>query len=122
MLILAITSFSRFIVELFGQTIPNIILSFFRDVGEIIILASVFIFVIIWFLNTRHHMRPKNYSIFIFDVYGDKTKIDGMRTEFMTHDVAWSFMKQYKKLFPIHNFALVSNIPNSEKKAIHRYI
>ena len=67
-------------------------------------------------------MTPKNYSIFIFDVYGDKTEIDGMRTEFMTQDVAWSFMKQYKKLFPIHNFALVSNIPNSEKKAIHRYI
>lgn len=122
MFILAITSFSHFIVELFGQTIPNIIWSFFRDVGEIIILTSVFIFVIIWFLNTRHHMRQKNYTIFIFDVYGDKTKIDGMRIEFRTHDVAWSFMKQYKKLFPIHNFALVSNISNSDKKAIHRYI
>ena len=38
------------------------------------------------------------------------------------HDVAWSFMKQYKQTYPLHNFALVSDLGNSDKPTIFRYI
>ncbi|KFM17507.1 hypothetical protein SCCGRSA3_01862, partial [Marine Group I thaumarchaeote SCGC RSA3] len=38
------------------------------------------------------------------------------------HDVAWSFMKQYKKAYPLYNFALVSDNQKSEKPTIFRYI
>ena len=48
--------------------------------------------------------------------------MEGIRTEFKTFDVAWSFMKQYKKSYPFYNFALVSDIPKSEKATIFRYI
>ena len=37
-----------------------------------------------------------------------KSVIEGIRTEFKTHDVAWSFMKHYKETYPLYNFALVS--------------
>ena len=47
---------------------------------------------------------------------------EGIRTEFKTYDVAWSFMKQYKKTYPLHNFALVSDVKDSDKPTIFRYI
>ena len=120
--VLAVISFSNFMVVLFGETIPGIILAFFKLAGEYVILGSVFIFAFAWLLKARPHNRPKEYSIVTLDVYGKKNKIEGIRTQFKTHDVAWSFMKQYKKTYPLYNFALVSNLPNSDKPTIFRYI
>jgi len=120
--VLAVISFSNFMVVLFGETIPGIILAFFKLAGEYVILGSVFIFAFAWLLKARPHNRPKEYSIVVLDVYGKKSEIVGIRTYFKTHDVAWSFMKQYKKTYPLYNFALVSNLPNSDKPTIFRYI
>jgi hypothetical protein len=119
---LAISSFSSFLVVLFGQTIPGIILAFFKMAGEYVILGSVLVFAFTWFLRARPHNRPKNYKVIPIDVFGNKSKIDEIRTEFKTHDVAWSFMKQYKQTYPLHNFALVSDLGNSDKPTIFRYI
>jgi hypothetical protein len=120
--VLAISSFSSFLVVLFGQTIPGIILAFFKMAGEYVILGTVLVFAFAWFLRARPHNRPKDYRIVPLDVFGKKSEIDGIRTEFKTHDVAWSFMKQYKQTYPLHNFALVSDLGNSDKPTIFRYI
>lgn len=119
---LGILSFSQLVVQLFGQTIPNIVWAFFRDVSMAIVLAAVFVFALTWLLKARPHNRPKKYSVIVFDVYGKESKIEGIRTEFKTHDVSWSFMKQYKKSFPLYNFALVSEMPKSDKKTIFKYL
>ncbi|MCH8975090.1 MAG: hypothetical protein IH791_00755 [Thaumarchaeota archaeon] len=119
---IAIVSFSQFLVVLFGQTIPNTFLSFFKEASFAIILAVAFIFAITWFWRTIPHNRPKNYSIISFDVFGQESRIDGLRTEFKTHDVAWNFMKQYKKSYPLYGFALVSDPPKSDKKTILKYL
>ena len=118
----AVISFSNFMAALFGQTIPGIFVTFFRHAGETIILGAVFLFALLWLLKARPHNRPKNYSIVVFDVYGRKSEISDIRTEFKTHDVAWSFMKQYKKLYPLYNFAMVSKLSKSDKPTIFRYI
>jgi hypothetical protein len=107
---------------LFGQTIPGIFVTFFRYAGEVIILGAVFLFALSWLLKARPPNRPKNYSIVVFDVYGRKSEIVDIRTEFKTHDVAWSFMKQYKKSYPLYNFAMVSKLSKSDKPTIFRYI
>ena len=44
--VLAISSFSSFLVVLFGQTIPGIILTFFKMAGEYVILGTVLDFCI----------------------------------------------------------------------------
>ena len=119
---LGIISFSHFMVQLFGQTIPNIIWSFFKDISEAVILTSVFVFAVFWMTRAKPLKRPKKYTVVVFDVYGKESLIDGIRTEFKTHDVAWSFMKQYKQSYPLYNFALVSDVPKSNKKTIFRYI
>ncbi len=119
---LAIISFSQFMYQLFGQTIPNIIWNFFKEIGAVFIFLGVFIFALAWVLRARPRNRPKSYSVVVFDVFGNVSKIDGIRTEFKTHDVAWSYMKRYKECYPLNNFALVSQLPRSIKKTIFRYI
>jgi len=119
---IAIIAFSNIIVELFGQTIPNVFMTFFRNASEAVILASVFLFAVAWLLKARPHNRPKKYNVVVFDVFGKETQIDGIRTEFKTHDVAWSFMKQYKTAYPLYNFALVSKQLQQDKPTIFKYI
>ena len=120
--VLALVTFSDLIIVLFSQTIPGIISTFFKMAGEYVILGSVFVFALFWVIKARPHNRPKQYSVVIFDVFGNKSQIADIRTEFKTHDVAWSFMKQYKKEYPLHNFALVSKQPDADKPTIFRYI
>jgi len=120
--VLAVVSFSSFIAVLFGQTIPGIILAFFKIAGEYVILGIVLIFAFSWFLRAKPRKRPKNYRVVPIDAFGEQSVIEEIRTEFKTHDVAWSFMKQYKKTYPLHNFALVSDVKDSDKPTIFRYI
>jgi hypothetical protein len=119
---IAIIAFSNIVVELFGQTIPNVFMTFFRNASEAVILASVFLFAVAWLLKARPHNRPKKYNVVIFDVFGKETRIDGIRTDFKTHDVAWSFMKQYKTAYPLYNFALVSKQIQQDRPTIFKYI
>lgn len=118
----AVISFSHFVYNLFGYTIPTTVWEFFKEFGAAIIMMSVFIFAIAWLLKAKPYKKPQNYSVISYDVFGNESKIDGLRTEFKTHDVAWSFMKYYKKSYPLYNFALVSDLPNSEKKTIFKYL
>jgi hypothetical protein len=120
--VIGVMSFSNFIFVLFGQTIPSIIWTFFKDVGEMVIVGAVFTFALAWMLKSKPHNKPKKYSIMVFDVYGNESHIDGVRTEFKIHDVAWSYMKQYKLSYPLYNFALITDNPTSNKKTIFRYI
>jgi uncharacterized membrane protein len=46
-------TFSNFLVSLFGQTIPNIVWSFFKDVGVMFIVLAVFVFAVSWVLKSR---------------------------------------------------------------------
>ena len=119
---IAVISFSNFVAILFGQTIPGIFLAFFKVAGEYVILGAVFIFALAWLVKAKPHHRPKQYSVVVFDVYGKVAQIEGIRTEFKTHDVAWSFMKQYKKAYPLYNFALVSEQKKVDKPTIFKYI
>jgi hypothetical protein len=90
--------------------------------GETVVLGIVFLFAFAWILKARPHKLPKQYQVIIFDIFGKESQIDGLRTEFKNHDVAWSFMKFYKKSYPLCNFAMVTKQKNSPKKIIFKYI
>ena len=119
---ISVIAFSNFVFVLFSQTVRDIIWSFFKDAGGIIILGMVFLFALAWLLKARPHKIPKQYQVIIFDIFGKESKIDGLRTEFKNHDVAWSFMKFYKKSYPLCNFAMVTKQKSSAKKIIFKYI
>ena len=118
----AVLTFSQYVVQLFGQTVPGLFWPYFREIGFAFVILGAFVFAVSWFLKARPHNKPKKYSVVCFDVFGNENKIDGIRTEFKNHDVAWSFMKQYKEAYPLNNFALVSELKQDQKKVIFRYI
>lgn len=122
MIVGSVVGFASYVYTLFGYTIPSFFAVYFKEIGAALIMMAVFVFAIAWLLKAKPHKRPQKYMIKVFDVYGIETRIDGMRSEFKTHDVAWSFMKEYKKFYPLFNFALVSDLPNSEKMTIYRYL
>ncbi len=117
-----VIAFSNFVFVLFSQTVRDIIWSFFKDAGGVVILGVVFLFTLAWLLKARPHKIPKQYQVIVFDIFGKESRIDGLRTEFKNHDVAWSFMKFYKKSYPLDNFAMVTEQRNSPKKIIFKYI
>ena len=119
---ISVIAFSNFVFVLFSQTVRDIIWSFFKDAGGVIILGLVFLFALAWLLKARPHKIPKQYQVIIFDIFGKESQIDGLRTEFKNHDVAWSFMKFYKKSYPFCNFAMVTEQKNYSKKIIFKYI
>ena len=118
----AVLTFSQFVVQLFGQTVPNFFWPYLKEIGFAFIIIGAFVFAISWFLKARPHNRPRHYSIVVFDIDGRETILPGIRTEFRNHDVAWSFMKQYKASYPLNNFALVSDVKKDRKKVMFRYI
>ena len=119
---ISVIAFSNFVFVLFSQTVRDIIWSFFKDAGGIVILGMVFLFALTWLLKARPHKIPKQYQVIVFDIFEQESQIDGLRTEFKNHDVAWSFMKSYKKSYPLHSFAMVTKQKNSPKKIIFKYI
>ena len=119
---ISVITFSNFVFVLFSQTIRDIIWSFFKDASGVIILGFVFLFALAWLVKAKPHKIPKKYFVVSFDVYGIEMRIDGLRTTFRNHDVAWSFMKFYKKSYPLYNFALVTQEKKHDKKIIFKYI
>ena len=119
---ISVIAFSNFIFVLFSQTVRDIIWSFFKDAGETVILGVVFLFALAWLFKARPHNIPKKYQVVVFDIFGIESEINGLRTEFKNHDVAWSYMKFYKKSYPLHSFAMVTKQKNSPKKIIFKYI
>jgi hypothetical protein len=122
MIVGSVVGFASYVYTLFGNTIPSFFAVYFREIGAALIMMAVFVFAVAWLMKAKPHRKPQKYQVMVYDVCGVETQIDGIRTEFKTHDVAWSFMKEYKKSYPLFNFALVSDLPNSEKLTIFRYL
>ena len=119
---ISVIAFSNFVFVLFSQTVRDIIWSFFKDAGGVIILGLVLLFALTWLVKARPHNIPKKYQVIVFDIFGMESQINGLRTEFKNHDVAWSYMKFYKKSYPLHSFAMVTKQKDSLKKIIFKYI
>ena len=58
----------------------------------------------------------------IYDVFGNKSNPDGIRTKFNTQEVAYSYVKEYQKLFPHMEFSIQSYIPEVKRKTIFSMI
>ncbi|MGI0010994.1 MAG: hypothetical protein ACREAE_06320 [Nitrosopumilaceae archaeon] len=51
-------------------------------------MMSVFVFTVTWLLKAKPRKRSRCYSVTCYDIFGRESKIDGLRAEFKTHDVA----------------------------------
>jgi hypothetical protein len=71
----------------------------------------VFILGILWYFSTRYYAKPNQYNIIVYDLLGNEFRLDGIRTNFKTKQVATSFVSEYKNRFPHHDFSVGENIP-----------
>ncbi|WP_299290444.1 hypothetical protein [Nitrosopumilus sp.] len=75
-------------------------------------MVAVYTFLIPWifvWIRKNHQIQKKNsYEIVVYDTEGQIIFLDDLRTKFQNNDVAWSFMKEYKVLYPFYDFGLVS--------------
>ncbi|MBM3905165.1 MAG: hypothetical protein FJ354_00570 [Thaumarchaeota archaeon] len=122
LLFFAIGIVANIFISVFGQIVPTAVGGFFREVASAFIIAAVLIFAFTWFMKARPHSKAKKYNVIVFDINNQQFQLEGIRTEFTNHDVAWSFMKQYKLNYPMFNFAMVADSKGTDKKTIFRYI
>lgn len=122
LLFFAIGIVANTFISVFGQIVPTAVGGFFREVASAFIIAAVLIFAFTWFMKARPHSKAKKYNVIVFDINNQQFQLEGIRTEFTNHDVAWSFMKQYKLNYPMFNFAMVADSKGTDKKTIFRYI
>lgn len=89
-----------------------------------VFVIAVGLFVVIWagiwLKKSKMTNHTLKYTILIYDVNNQQIIPDGCRRDFQNNDVAWSFMKEYKTIFPFYTFALLSE--DSHHKTLIRFL
>ena len=67
---------------------------------------SVTVLGILWYCSTRYHVKPDQFIITIYDVFGKEVKIDGVRTRFRIKGVAQSHISEYRNRFQHYSFSI----------------
>ena len=85
----------------FEQNVINNILEFVKGFEHLLmVLTVVAFFLIIMYMTIKQFKKlPKFYIIEIEDVYGNKTAVDGLRTNFTTFTAAKSYTHFYSGLY-----------------------
>ena len=91
-----------------------------RDLGFILAMLAVLLFMVFMMLNLRTIKRPERYMLEVYNTLGEKDDLN-FRREFKNYDVASSYMLMYRKMYPRHSFILVSDSEDT-KKAVYRYL
>ena len=47
---------------------------------------------IAWYCSTKFYIKPNKHSIVVYDVFGKEIKLDGVRVDFKTQNVAQSYI------------------------------
>ena len=85
----------------FEQNVINNILEFVKGFEHLLmVLTVVSFFLIIMYMTIKQFKKlPKFYVIEIEDVYGNKSSVDGLRTNFTTFTAAKSYAHFYSNLY-----------------------
>ena len=71
-----------------------------------------------WFFTAKHYQRPKQYSIIVKDKKGNNVNQSEVRSTFQTQEVAYSFLREYEKIFPQYIFSMEYFVPKVKSKAM----
>jgi len=73
---------------------------------------------IAWYCSSKQHVRPNQYTIIIYDIYGNQLKIDEIRTNFNTYQVANNYITEYQNRFPHYDFSMATEMPEIKRKIL----
>ena len=88
----------------------------YRFLDKIITGIFVCIFTTMWFFTAKYYQRPKQYSISVKDKRGNQVNLKEIRDNFQTQEVAYSFLREYERLFPQYNFSIEYFMPKMKSK------
>lgn len=77
---------------------------------KIVTWFFVIVLGILWY-STKRNIKPNEYTIVIYDVFGKQVKTNEIRVNFKTQKVAQSYILEYQKNFPHYNFSINTEIP-----------
>lgn len=82
------------------------------------IVTGFFVFTlgILWYFSTKRYVRPNQYNMIVYDVFGKKCELEGIRTDFRTKQVAVRYTKEYQDRFPQYNFSIEESIPEIKSR------
>jgi len=66
---------------------------------------------ILWYCSSRYYVKPSQYTVVVYDIFGKESVIDGIRTRFKTIQVAQSYISEYQKRFEGYDFSIAQEIP-----------
>jgi hypothetical protein len=95
--------------------IDNNLITYFINFSKgfeyaLIILSTILFLLISVSIALRNAKKlPKSYAIEVVDLHDKKIAIDGIRCTFSTHDVAESYVRQYREIFKHYKFKVVGN-------------
>jgi GDP-D-mannose dehydratase len=97
-IIIRLLSFSSKWIE---QNVINAVLEFVKSFEHLLMVLTVvaFFLIIIYMAMKQLKKLPKFYVIEIEDIYGNKTAVDGLRTNFTTYTAAKSYAHFYSNLY-----------------------
>jgi GDP-D-mannose dehydratase len=97
-IIIRLLSFSSKWIE---QNVINTVLEFVKSFEHLLMVLTVVAFFLIIIYMTMKQLKklPKFYVIEIEDIYGNKTAVDGLRTNFTTYTAAKSYAHFYSNLY-----------------------
>ena len=75
---------------------------------------------IVWYYSSKYQVKPNQYTILIYDVFGKQIKINEIRTSFSTYRVTNSYISEYQNRFPHYNFSIAEEMPEIKRKEIFR--
>ena len=82
----------------------------------------VLVFGILWYASTRCQIQPEIYKIIAYDMFGKESRIEGIRTDFKTQQVASSYADEYKKRFPDHDFSIGEQLPKTQLRLLSKIL
>ena len=77
---------------------------------------------ILWYCSVKYYTKPNQYTIIIYDVFGEQIKSDTIRTNFKTYQVAQSYISEYQKRMPYYDFSMATEIPEIKKSSVFRIL
>ena len=75
----------------------------------------VAIFGILWYCSSKYYVKPNQCKVIIYDVFGKQVKLNEIRTDFKTQNVARNYILEYQKRFPHYDFSMA--VETSEIKS-----
>ena len=80
------------------------------------------VFGALWYFSAKYYVKPNQYSVIIYDVFGKQVELKEVRTDFKTHEVARSYITEYQKRFPHYNFSMKLEMPEIRRSSLLRIL